>query len=124
MGSESIMSRESLDIQCEHCHSIEYFKLGPDGAENIEQAANNHVQGKTQIQAKSIIRKHSIDRAEYAYALYTCPACKTLYNPYAIKIEYDEIMLFQPFYKCQKCNTTLVKAEEPYTSYACKHCGL
>ncbi|MCW8931831.1 MAG: hypothetical protein OQL19_16560 [Gammaproteobacteria bacterium] len=117
------MTVQSLDVQCQHCHSKTQFKIGhDDNQETIEKAIDN-LQGKTQIQVRSIIKKHTIDAAEYGFALFACPECKILYNPYSVKVEYDNIMLFQPFHKCSRCNTTLIKATEAIEAYACKQCG-
>ena len=116
------MSEQSLQIECQHCHAVEHFKVGhDDNIDSIEKAVEQ-LQGKTQIQTRSIIKKHNIDNAEYGFDPYACPQCQTLHNPFAVKIEYDEIMLFQPFYKCALCNSTLVKATEPVAAYACKKC--
>ena len=116
------MSEEqSLDIQCAHCHDTAHYKMGHSGEDDIKAALKN-IKGKTQIQVKSIIKNHNIDKATFGYSLYACPKCQTLSNPYDIRVEYDDIMVFQPYYKCQHCNVTLVKAEEPYTSYVCSKC--
>ncbi|MCK5663821.1 MAG: hypothetical protein KAI17_10055 [Thiotrichaceae bacterium] len=117
------MSEElSLEIQCTHCHDTAHYKVGHSGENEIKQALDN-IKGKTRIQIKSIINNHKIDKFEFGYRLYACPKCRTLSNPDDIRVEYDEIMIFQPFYKCQQCNLTLVKAEEPFTSYVCSKCG-
>ena len=117
------MSEQSLQIKCGHCHTTEQFKIGHDDGMDTLQKAVAMLQGKTQIQVRSILRNHKIDHAEYGFALYACPKCQTLHNPFDVKVEYDEIMLFQPFYKCQRCNSTLLKATEPVASYACRQCG-
>ncbi len=117
------MTIHSLDIQCTQCHSKEHFKTGHDDNEDSIEKAIEQFHGKTQIQVRSIIRKHKIDNAEYGFALFACPQCQILYNPYSVKVEYDNIMLFQPFHKCQRCNTTLVKATDPIKTYACRKCG-
>ena len=117
------MSISSFQTYCNHCQAVETFQLGHDDAQDTLQKALDHLQGKTQIQVRSILKKHKVDLAEYGYALYHCPECQTLYNPYAVKVEYDDIMLFQPFYKCPKCNTTLQKAAQTIENYACKQCG-
>lgn len=96
--------------------------MGHDGEDKIEDALK-HLKGKTQIQIKSIIKNHKIDKAVFGYTIYTCPKCQILNNPYNVRVEYDDIMIFQPFYKCRQCNVTLVKAEEPYTSYICGECA-
>lgn len=112
-----------FDAQCNHCHSKEHFKTGHDDNEDCIEKAVDSLQGKTQIQVRSIVRKHKIDSAEYGFMLFACPECQILYNPYSVKVEYDNIMLFQAFHKCPRCNTTLVKATEPIATYACKQCG-
>lgn len=117
------MPEQSFDTQCGHCHTVEHFHIGHDSTETSIEKVVKHLQGKTQIQIRSIIRKHQIDLAEYGFALYACPKCQTLYNPFDVKIEYDQIMLFQPFYKCDQCNATLKKATEDISAYACKKCG-
>lgn len=117
------MSIQLLDTQCKHCHAKEHFKIGHDDKEDTIENAIDQLQGKTQIQVRSIIKKHSIDNAEYGFALFVCPECRILYNPYSVRVEYDNIMLFQPFHKCARCNTTLVKAREPVEAYNCKQCG-
>lgn len=117
------MSIQSFDAQCQHCHSIEHFKIGHDDNEDSIEKAIDHLQGKTQIQVRSIIKKHKINRAEYGFTLFVCPQCQILYNPFSVKVEYDNIMLFQPFHKCGRCNSTLIKATEPVETYACKQCG-
>ncbi|MCU7834604.1 MAG: hypothetical protein KZQ83_05040 [gamma proteobacterium symbiont of Taylorina sp.] len=114
------MPEQSIEVECSHCHEAAHYKLGHDS--DIDEALT-HLKGKTQIQIKSIIKNHKLDKAEYGYALYACPKCLSLYNPYDVRVEYDEIMLFQPFYKCQQCNITLTKAKQPYTDYICKECG-
>ncbi len=116
------MPEQSLDIECSHCHNTAHYKVGHDGEDKLE-ASLEHLKGKTKIHIKSLIAKHKIDKADFGYTIYTCPTCHTLSNPYDVRVEYDEIMVFQPFYKCQKCNITLVKAKEPYTSYTCRECG-
>lgn len=117
------MAIQSLDIQCEHCHAEEHYKIGHEDSEDSIEKAIDCFQGKTQIQIRSIIRKHTINKAEYGFALFTCPDCHTLFNPYAVEIEYDDIMLFKPFHKCGPCNSTLIRATEAIESYACKQCG-
>ncbi len=117
------MAIQSLDIQCGHCHSEEHYKIGHDENEQSIDKAIDNFQGKTQIQIRSIIRKHKINKAEYGFALFSCPECHTLFNPYSVEIEYDEIMLFKPFHKCGHCNSTLIRAAEPIEYYACKQCG-
>ena len=116
------MSEQALDIQCSHCQNTAHYKVGHDGEDKIE-AALKHLKGKTQIQIKSIIKNHKIDQAVFGYTIYACPKCQTLSNPYDVRVEYDDIMIFQPFYKCQQCNVTLVKAQQPYTAYSCNQCG-
>ncbi len=116
------MAIEALDIQCSHCQSEEHFKLGHrDNEDTIEQAIDNF-QGKTQIQIRSIIKKHRINHAQYGFTLFNCPECNTLYNPFTIELEYDDIMLFKPFHKCPQCNSTLIKAGKTIDSYTCKQC--
>ena len=88
------MSIKSIDVQCQHCHSEEHFKIGHDDKEDTIEKAIDNLQGKTQIQVRSIIKKHKIDSAEYGFALFVCPECQILYNPYSVKVEYDNIMLF------------------------------
>ncbi len=117
------MSVKSIDAQCQHCHSKVHFKIGHDDKEESIEKAIDNLTGKTQIQVRSIIRKHTIDNAEYGYALFVCPDCQILYNPYSVKVEYDNIMLFQPFHKCQRCNSTLIKATNTIEAYACEQCG-
>ena len=117
------MAIQSLDIQCGHCHSEEHYKIGHDENEQSIDKAIDNFQGKTQIQIRSIIRKHKINKAEYGFALFSCPECHTLFNPYSVEIEYDEIMLFKPFHKCGHCNSTLIRAADPIESYTCKQCG-
>ena len=117
------MPIQSLNIQCQHCHSKEHFKIGHDDNQDSIEKAIDQLHGKTQIQVRSIIKKHTIDHAEYGFALFVCPECQILYNPFSVKIEYDNIMLFQPFHKCARCNTTLIKATEAVENYACKQCG-
>ncbi len=117
------MPEQSFQARCGHCNAVEHFQIGHDSTENSIEKAVKHLEGKTRIQVRSIIQKHHIDKAEYGFALYACPKCQTLYNPFAIKIEYDDIMLFQPFYKCNQCNSTLMKISAAVESYACKQCG-
>jgi len=117
------MTIQSLNIECEHCHSEEHYKIGHDENEQSIDKAIDNFQGKTQIQIRSIIRKHKINKAEYGFALFSCPECHTLFNPYSVEIEYDEIMLFKPFHKCGHCNSTLIRAAEPIEHYVCKQCG-
>lgn len=113
-----------LIIQCKHCHAEDHFKLGHDDKEDSIEKAIDNFQGKTQIQLRSIIRKHQVNSAEYGYALFNCPDCHTLFNPYAVEIEYDDIMLFKPFHKCGTCNSTLMRANEKFIdSYSCRQCG-
>ncbi len=117
------MAIDSFDAQCKQCQSIQHLKTGHDDKEDSIDKATEQLHGKTQIQVRSIIRKHKVDSAEYGFALFVCPQCQILYNPYSVKVEYDDIMLFQPFHKCQRCNTTLLKATEAVETYACKQCG-
>lgn len=117
------MAIQSLDVQCGHCHAEEHYKIGhSDNEDRIEKAIDSF-QGKTQIQIRSIIKKHTINSAEYGFALFNCPECQTLFNPFSVEIEYDDIMLFKPFHKCGQCNSTLIRATKPVESYVCKHCG-
>ena len=117
------MSIKTVDVQCQHCQATEHYKIGHDDSEDSIEKAVEKLQGKTQIQVRSIIRKHQLDNAEYGFALFACPDCRILYNPYSVRVEYDNIMVFQPFHKCQRCNTTLIKAGEDIESYACRQCG-
>ncbi len=117
------MAIETFQTRCKNCHAAENFKIGHDDSEDSLDKAVEHLQGKTQIQVRSILRKHKVDTAEYGFALYHCPKCQTLYNPYAVRVEYDDIMMFQPFYKCPQCDSTLHKATSPIENYACKQCG-
>jgi len=117
------MAIQSLDIQCGHCHSEEHYKIGHNENEHSIEKTIDNFQGNTQIQIRSIIRKHTINKAEYGFALFSCPECHTLFNPYSVEIEYDEIMLFKPFHKCGHCNSTLIRAAEPIEHYVCKQCG-
>jgi len=117
------MPIKSIDAQCQQCQSKEHFKVGHDDNEDSIDKAIENLHGKTQIQVRSIIRKHKVNQAEYGYALYVCPECQILYNPYSVKVEYDDIMLFQPFHKCSRCNSTLIKATNAIEAYACKQCG-
>jgi predicted RNA-binding Zn-ribbon protein involved in translation (DUF1610 family) len=117
------MTIQTITIQCQHCHTQEQYKVGHSNSENTLVEAIDNFHGKTQIQLRSIIKKHHIDKAEFGYALFNCPECQTLYNPYAVEVEYDEIMLFKPFHKCQSCNTTLIRTTEAISTYTCKHCG-
>ena len=117
------MAIQSFDVQCEHCHAQEQFKIGfADKDDTIEKAIDNF-HGKTQIQIRSIIKKHTINNSRYGYALFTCHECHTLFNPYTVEIEYDDIMLFKPFHKCEPCNATLVRVDRTIDSYSCKHCN-
>lgn len=117
------MSKQTFQTQCSHCHNIAEFHLGHNSTEDSIDQAIEHLHGKTQIQVRSIIKNHQINKAEYGFALYACPKCQTLYNPFAVTIEYDGMMLFQPFYKCNQCNSTLTKTSESIESFSCKHCG-
>ena len=117
------MPEHSFDTICGHCNTVEHFQIGHDDTENSIEKALRHIQGKTRIQVRSILKNHTVNNAEYGFALYSCPKCQTLHNPFTVKIEYDDIMLFQPFYKCQQCNSTLLKATDPVESYACKQCA-
>lgn len=123
LKQEAALPEQSFDTRCGHCNAVEHFQIGHDNSENDIEKALTHIQGKTRKQVRSILKKHTLNHTEYGFALYTCPKCQTLHNPFTIKIEYDDIMLFQPFYKCQQCNSTLIKATEPVTSYCCNHCG-
>lgn len=83
----------------------------------------NHFKGKTRLHISSLQKKHNIDHSEFGYEIYACPKCHILSNPYAVEVEYDQLMLFKPFYKCEACNTTLEKAAKPYAEYCCSACG-
>jgi len=109
-------------MQCTHCHAQEPYKIGHDDNEDSIEKAIDCFQGKTQIQIRSIIRKHKVNNARYGFALFTCPECHTLFNPYTVEVEYDDTMLFKPFHKCGECNTTLVRVGNPTEAYTCKAC--
>jgi DNA replicative helicase MCM subunit Mcm2 (Cdc46/Mcm family) len=117
------MPIQTFEIQCQQCQQIETFKAGHDDVENSIEKAVPHLQGKTQIQVKSIIRKHQIDQAVYGYAAFSCPDCHTIYNHYSVKVEYDNIMLFQPFHKCPNCNNTLLKISTLPKTHICQQCA-
>ncbi len=117
------MAIKFFQTRCNKCHTTENFKIGHDDSEESLDKAVEHLQGKTQIQVRSILRKHKVDTAEFGFALYHCPKCQILYNPYAVRVEYDDIMVFQPFYKCSVCDTTLQKATQAIENYACKQCA-
>lgn len=88
------MPIQSLNIQCRHCHSKEHFKTGHDDNQDSIEKAIDQLQGKTQIQVRSIIKKHTIDHAEYGFALFVCPECQNLYNPFSVKRQYYVISTF------------------------------
>lgn len=117
------MSIKSIEAQCQNCQASEHFKIGHEDSEDSIEKALEQLHGKTQIQVRSILKKHKLDKAEYGFALFVCPDCQILYNPYSVKVEYDNIMLFQPFHKCQRCNSTLIRATEDISHYACKQCA-
>ncbi|MCK5696863.1 MAG: hypothetical protein KAI02_01800 [Gammaproteobacteria bacterium] len=116
------MAIQLLKMQCQHCHAQEAYKMGHEEAETSIEKATDCFQGKTQIQIRSIIRKHTINSAKYGFSVFTCPECQTLFNPYSVEIEYDDIMLFKPFHKCGECNTTLIQVDDLTKSYTCQKC--
>ena len=63
----------------------------------------------------------------FGFEILTCTRCKTLKNQYTITVEYDDIMVFKPYYKCQECGTTLEKIagpiEENLSDKCCSSCG-
>ena len=117
------MAIQSIKIQCQQCHNQEPFKVGYDDKEDSIDKAIKNFQGKTQIQLRSIIKKHTINQAQYGYAIFQCPQCGRLYNHYFAEVEYDNIMLFKPFHKCSTCNSTLLRISEPPQSYTCQQCA-
>lgn len=64
------MSIKLINMQCQHCQSVEQFKVGHDEQQDSIAKAVENLQGKTQIQVRSIIRKHHIDNTEYGFALF------------------------------------------------------
>ncbi|MFK5892603.1 MAG: hypothetical protein QM504_05235 [Pseudomonadota bacterium] len=114
---------EIITLKCKACSVEKEFKVGREASEKSLDNAMEHFKGKTKLHIKSLQKKHKIDKSEFGYAIYACPKCHTLRNPYTVEVEYDQLMVFKPFYKCQECNSSLVKALEPIEEYSCSACG-
>lgn len=120
-----------IHAKCSQCGKRHIFYSGhPPDEETLSQALK-HFKGKTRLNIKGILQQHQIDRTLYGYALYVCPQCRILYNPYTIEIEYDNLLIFKPGHKCQHCYTTLQKtdplqegtATDKQSQYICEICG-
>ncbi len=114
---------DEIILKCTDCASEKNYKIGPEEGENTLSDAMSHFKGKTKLHVSSLMKKHKIDGSEFGYEIFKCPKCNTLNNLYAVEVEYDQLMVFKPFFKCQVCNTTLEKAAKPYEQYSCTECG-
>jgi hypothetical protein len=120
----NIMSIQLLDAQCQHCQTLVHFKIGHDENEDTLAQAIDHFQGKTQIQIRSLLKKHTMNHSDYGFSLFVCSDCQRVYNPFTVTIEYDDIMLFKPFHQCQQCHITLLPIKpDDIEQCHCSHCG-
>jgi DNA-directed RNA polymerase subunit RPC12/RpoP len=123
----TVATTATTTIKCKHCSNEEVFKLGPNEGEDSLDKAKEHFKGKTKLHISSLQKKHKIDSSKFGYEILVCPNCQTLKNQYTVEVEYDQLMVFKPFYKCQQCGSTLEKIvaplEENIRTKCCSSCG-
>lgn len=114
-------------LKCQNCSNEETFKIGTENIDDTLEDAKNNFKGKTKLHISSLQKKHTINSSQFGYEILTCTKCKTLKNQYTVTVEYDDIMVFKPYYKCQECGSTLEKLTRPIednlTDKCCTYCG-
>ena len=82
------------------------------------------VQGGAQKKVVDIMQNHNVMDAEFEHRLYECPSCQTLHGRFYFFIEYDKGEIYTPAFRCGRCRTPLIPADESkLEKYACKGCG-
>ncbi len=115
---------KKVSLYCAHCQQDYPFLIGHEEGEDTLEAAMKHFKGKTRLHIKGILKKHQLDAYRFGYEILACESCKILENPYTVEVEYDSIMLFRPYYKCQRCYQSLTLADhQNLEKYCCKQCG-
>lgn len=111
-------------VNCYNCDEGECFTLGVGMMYSSLLNVISCIKGGAQKKVVDIMQNHDVMDAEFEHRLYACPSCQTLHERFYFFIEYDEGETYTPAFRCGKCRTPLIPADESkLEKYACKECG-
>ena len=113
-----------VSVECTSCGAGESFMLGVGMMYHSLPNVISCVQGGARKKVEDILENHNVLDGDFEHRLYACPKCNTLHGRFYVHLEYDDGIVYETHFRCGKCRTPLVAANENVLeSYACKECG-
>ena len=115
---------DGIVITCKKCDESDDFKLGIGmmyfSLINVVEIAVSYGQ---RSRIYELLEYDGKVKTKYEHRLFECSNCNTLHGRFYVKIFHDGQEVYESNFKCGKCWSKLVPAENEIESYNCRYCS-